>query len=89
VDSYKEQQPLRTKRISPLPISQLSTVLNNEPPWLRVTAASHLFGLSRTYLFALMAEGKINSKHIKRPGASRGIRLIETKSLEAFVESFS
>jgi hypothetical protein len=88
MDIYKELQPLRTRRIHPLPISQLSTVINTEPPWLRVTAASHLFGLSRTYLFALIAEGKIKSRHVKRPEAKRGIRLIETESLKAFVESF-
>jgi hypothetical protein len=65
------------------------SVVDPSPNYLRIAEASYRFGLSRTHLFALIARGEIKSIHLKRPEASRGIRLIETESLKEYVESFA
>jgi hypothetical protein len=51
--------------------------------------AAYRFGISKTRLFELIAQGKIKAKHVTRPGAARGITLIETASLKAYIESFA
>jgi hypothetical protein len=48
-----------------------------------------MYGLSRTRLFALMAQDKIKSKYVIQPGKKRGIRLILDQSLRDYLESFS
>ena len=58
------------------------------PFYLRVPMAAHRTGLSRTRLFALIAEGKVKSKYITKPGNKRGFRLIETASLLDYINSF-
>jgi hypothetical protein len=65
----------------------LSDVQALKPEWLRIPAASRVSGLSRQQIFAGIANGTIRSKHLKRPGALKGIRLINFDSLMAFIES--
>jgi hypothetical protein len=57
-----------------------------EPVWVRIPTASRVSGLSRTRLFEEIVKGTVVSRHIKKPGASKGIRLINFKSLMAFIE---
>jgi hypothetical protein len=56
------------------------------PMWLRIPAASRVSGLSRTFLFEQIVLGTIVSKHLKRPGKSRGIRLVNYDSLMKFID---
>jgi hypothetical protein len=56
------------------------------PVWLRIPAASRISGLSRTFLFEQIVLGAIVSKHIKKPGKTKGIRLINYDSLITFIE---
>jgi hypothetical protein len=58
------------------------------PEYLRIPAASRVSGLSRTHLFEAMAEGQVKYVHIRRPGKSKGVRLIQTASLMAYLASF-
>lgn len=58
-----------------------------KPVWLRIPAAARVSGLSRTHIFEAIATDKIRSKHIKRPGAQKGIRLVHYESLLAYIES--
>lgn len=44
-------------------------------------------GLSRSYLCALIAEGKIESVSLRKLGRTRGKRLIRYDSLIAFINS--
>ena len=44
--------------------------------------------VSRIRLYELMYEGTLKSRLVQRPGAKRGIRLIEAKSLEDYIDSF-
>jgi hypothetical protein len=75
-----------SKRPSLAALQTLSDVQALKPEWLRIPAASRVSGLSRTFLFEQILLGKIVSKHIKRPGKSRGIRLINYRSLISFIE---
>ena len=44
-----------------------------------------LFGISRSSLYLLIAEGAIKSTSLRKRGAVRGIRLISFDSLAAYV----
>jgi hypothetical protein len=56
------------------------------PVWLRINEATRLFGLGRSTLYALLAEGKIRSRLLKtRRDAQSGIRLVSYDSLNAFI----
>jgi hypothetical protein len=59
-----------------------------EPVYVKVSTAAFMFGLSRTRLFKLLAEGKIKTRYVVQPGNNRGIRLVELASLRAYIESF-
>jgi hypothetical protein len=59
---------------------------NLKPEWLRVPEAVRLFGISRSALYELIAEGKIKSTCLRKRGAIRGIRIISYDSLASFVE---
>ena len=63
--------------------------INLEPRWLKVGAAVSYSGISRAVLYRILAEGKIRSSSLRARGASRGIRLIDRASLDAFIESFA
>jgi hypothetical protein len=56
--------------------------------WLRVNDAVKGFGLSRPFLFQLIALNRIRSVHIRRDGAEKGIRLIDVQSLREYISSF-
>ena len=64
-------------------------VTRTQSVYLRISDASLMYGLSRTRLFALIAEDKIKSKYVIQPGKKRGIRLILEESLRNYIESFS
>lgn len=82
IGAMKENQP-------PLEnIRGIRVVGELETEWLRVNDAVRAFGLSRPHLFELIAQKRIESKHIRRPGAEKGIRLINAASLRAYIASF-
>jgi hypothetical protein len=56
------------------------------PEWLRIPLAVRICGMSRTRLFDLIAQGEIDSRHIKKPGCAKGIRLIRLSSLLAYID---
>jgi len=58
-----------------------------QPVWLRIPAASRVSGLGRSRIFEEIVKGTISSRHIKKPGASKGIRLVNYDSLLKFVEA--
>lgn len=59
-----------------------------EPEWLRVRDANRYSSISQTELFRLCVDGEIESVHKLKPGQAKGIRLINKKSLDAYVRSF-
>lgn len=59
---------------------------DQKPEWITVTEATRLFGIGRSSLYELMAEGRIKSASIRKRGSLRGRRLISFDSLAGFVE---
>ena len=66
---------------------QLNSVAQ-DPEWLRVPEAVRRFGLGRSTIYELIHNHEIKTALIRRRGNTRGIRLISTDSLRAFVERF-
>jgi hypothetical protein len=66
--------------------SEFQNVQALKPEWLRLQAASRVSGISRSRLFVEVVKGSIVSRHLKSPGAKRGIRLINYNSLISFIE---
>jgi hypothetical protein len=60
-----------------------------QPEFATVRTTSALFGLSRTQIFRLLAEGQISSVHYKQIGARKGVRLIELQSVRDHLRSFA
>jgi hypothetical protein len=56
--------------------------------WYRVNTCIAAFGLSRPALFKLIALNKIKSVHIRQPGSTKGIRLINAASMREYIASF-
>jgi hypothetical protein len=58
------------------------------PRWLRIPSAVKYSGLSRSRLYELLGQGRINSICLKsRNNSSRGVRLIDRESVDLFMES--
>ena len=55
--------------------------------WLRPADVRRTHGLSRSYLYVLIAEGKVRSVVLRRNGRATGARLVSAASLNAFIES--
>ncbi len=56
------------------------------PRWLRIPAAVKYSGLSRSKLYELLSEGKIQSICLKsHKGAELGVRLLDRESIDTFM----
>jgi len=55
------------------------------PEFVDHKAARALFGLTRSHLYALAAEGHIRSVSLRRPGTTRGRRLFVVASLRDYL----
>jgi hypothetical protein len=61
-----------------------------EPRWLRPAAAVKYSGLSKSYIYPAITDGRIRSACLRaHDGASRGIRLIDRFSLDAFLAAYT
>ena len=58
-----------------------------KPEWVRPAQATQIFGIGRTKIYELIADGKIKSASIRPRGAVKGTRLISYDSLAAFIDS--
>jgi hypothetical protein len=65
-------------------LEELQTI---KPEWLRIPAAVRVSGLSRTYLLSEIVKDSFVTKHIKKPGKKKGIRLINYASLMEFINN--
>lgn len=61
--------------------------LSNER-WIRIPKKGYCewCGLSRSHLFWLVAEGKVRSVSLKKPGNQRGVRLVWLPSVFEYIE---
>jgi len=62
---------------------------NNKPEWGRIPDVIRLFGIKRTHLFQLIAEGKIKSVSLRKRGNARGIRIISCDSVRTMLETLA
>jgi hypothetical protein len=62
---------------------------NPQPEWARVPEVTKLFGIKRTHLFQLIADGRIKSASLRRRGCIKGIRIINCHSVRALLESLA
>jgi hypothetical protein len=62
-----------------------------QPEYAKVQVACMLFGIPRTAMFALIRgdNPKVNSIHFRKPGAKKGVRLVQLSSLRAYIETFA
>lgn len=71
-----------------LPESSSFTTTTTIPvQWLQVPEAVRVFGISRSYLYELIAENRIKTSCLRKQTNIRGKRLISAESLNAFIES--
>ena len=61
----------------------------DRPEWLRPKQVPHYFGVGRSKLYELIAEGKIKSVSMRTRGAKHGTRLISYDSLSAYLEDLA
>jgi hypothetical protein len=62
-----------------------SMISNEDIEYIRPSDARR-FGLSRSSLYNLIADGKIQCRLIRRPGFKRPMRLIKAQELREFIE---
>jgi hypothetical protein len=60
---------------------------NIPPRWLRIPQAIGYSGIGERTLEKLISSGQVVSAHVLLPGNTRGVRLIDRQSLDAFIES--
>ena len=60
-----------------------------KPSWLRINDVVKLYGIGRSSLYELLAEGRLKSASIKKRGNIRGIRLLSADSIEHYLESIA
>ena len=57
------------------------------PEWCDARGAKAIFGLSRSFLYQLIANGKIKSACIRRKGSLRGRRIFSCESIRALLNA--
>jgi hypothetical protein len=61
--------------------------VNTEYEFLGAADARRIFGLSRTFLYRLAAQGKIRTASLRENGKRHGKRLFEAASIREFLAS--
>jgi hypothetical protein len=56
--------------------------------WDRLLNASAHSGISRPELFRAVIRGDVLGSHIKKPGAKKGVWLVNLESLDNYIRSF-
>jgi hypothetical protein len=58
-----------------------------KPEWLRLPLATSIFGIGRSKLYEMIADGKIKSVSLRERGQTKGTRLISYDSLAEYIEN--
>lgn len=67
----------------------METITNTRPEWADAKGINRIFGLGRTTLYRLEADGKIRSSSLRARGKLRGKRLYSCDSVAAFIEKMA
>ncbi|MDB4407479.1 helix-turn-helix domain-containing protein [bacterium] len=62
-------------------------ITKTAPRWATIRKAAEYSSLSERHLYNLIGDGLIRSSLAKRPNASRGRRLVDLHSLDAWIET--
>jgi hypothetical protein len=74
-----------------VPPSNTASALQITPAFTRVPRPGFrdpFSGFCRSQMFEAVKSGRVKSYSIKKPGTSRGVRVIDCDSLRAYIESF-
>jgi hypothetical protein len=55
------------------------------PKFLRVHDIKAIYGITDTGIYRLISAGLIKTVDVRRPGCSRGVRLVDVASLDAYL----
>jgi hypothetical protein len=66
---------------------EVSNAAPVEPRWLRVGDAIRLSGISRSKLYSLLQDGVVKSACLRDRNKTRGTRIVNVKSLEAYISA--
>jgi hypothetical protein len=58
-----------------------------QPEFIDAKGLQRLFSISRSHAYALIAEGKLRSACLRKPGRLRGKRLFDVAAVRAFLNS--
>ena len=84
---HRPSMPTHTKPIVSAIAHQTIAPVQPGTEWLRPGDVRRTHGLSRSYLYELIAENKVHSVLLRRNGRATGARLVSAASLNAFIES--
>lgn len=62
---------------------------NKLPEWARPSEITRLFGIRRSFLFAMIQSGQVKSVSLRRRGCARGIRLVSCVALRSALEDLA
>jgi hypothetical protein len=60
-----------------------------KPEWLRPKEVPKHFGIGRSRIYQLIAEGKVKSVSLRQRGQKHGTRLISYDSLSSYLDSLA
>lgn len=60
-----------------------------KPEWIRPKDVPEIFGIGRSRIYELIAEGKVKSVSLRQRGQKHGTRLISYDSISAYLESLA
>ena len=76
---------MNKKLIAQLTAEPIEPGVAGSPEFCRPADLRPLFGIGRTYTYALLNDGKIRSINLRRRGAKTGLRLIDVASVRQFL----
>ena len=83
--TYKENRERPTLVTSEIELASANIPVAKRE-WLRISEATRCFGIGRSSLYELIAEGKIKSASSRKRGNVRGVRLVSADSLSNYIE---
>lgn len=67
----------------------MQSASSTRPEWADAKVIKHLFGVGRSTLYRLEAEGKIRSSSLRERGKLRGKKLFSCDSVASYIEKMA
>ena len=62
---------------------------NPRPEWLRPNDVTKYFGIGRSKVYEIIADGRVKTVSLRKRGQKHGTRLVSYQSLSAYIESLA